>query len=132
MKNRIAPYNNTSRTHPEACDWLTDFMIDLKKMILLEEDYQPFTLERLNEWSDKHHDDIAGCVDMASTILKRLFDEPVLEHADAISCFNGLVIDLKLRIIGKELREITPERIEEADKYYGELCRCRKNRRIYN
>lgn len=126
---RISENNHLNATHPEANDWLTDFMIDLKTM-KTEENYQPFTMERLSEWST-HRSDIESCWQFESSQFKRLSDNPVYEHASAIMHFNGLVIDLKLMVMGHEYDEITAERIREADGYYLEINRCRKNRRMF-
>lgn len=121
--------NNMTYTHPEANHWLTEFMIDLKQMAA-GENYQPFTMERLNEWS-KHRSDYETCADFESSFMKRLHDPLISEHAEAMFCFNGIVIDLKLMVMGHEYDAITAERIKEADKHYMDVTRCRKSPRIY-
>jgi hypothetical protein len=127
--HRINNFNNTY-THPEANKWLQEFMVDLKKTVLIEADYQPFTMERLDEWAT-HLRDLESCFDYESTMMKRLYDNPVYEHSDAIACFNGLVIDLKLKLIGHELRVIDEHRIAEAEKYFAEIHGCKKQPMIF-
>jgi hypothetical protein len=124
--------NSMSYTHPEANKWLTRFLIDLKKMVYKTEgeNYQPFTMERLNEWSS-HRAELESCWDWESSSFKRLSDNPVYEHAAAIMCFNGLVVDLKLMVSGHPFDEITEARINEAEKHYFEIHQCRKTRTIF-
>lgn len=129
MSNRIQR-NDHTWTHPKANKWLTEFMINLKKMVLIEEDYQPFTMAYLDEWSE-HRRDIESCVDYMSSMVKHISNDLVPEHMDIISCFNQIIIDLKLMVIGEKYNPITPERIEEADGYYMKLHHCRKQRTIY-
>jgi hypothetical protein len=121
--------DNSAPTHPEANEWLTEFVIDLKKM-MLEQAYQPFTMERLNKWSE-HCRGIESCVDFESSFTKRLHDPLISEHASAIMYFNGIVIDLKLMVAGEEYEPITEERIKEAGTHYLEITRCRKARRMF-
>lgn len=129
--NRIAQ-NNLAPTHPEANKWLTELMINLKKMLYLEENYQPFTMDFLNEWSGKHHSDVESCGDYESAMVKRISDEIIPEHIDAMLCFTQIVTDLKLIVSGQEpIRPFTDERMKEADKYYGEIHDCRKRRTIF-
>lgn len=127
--NRIAPRTH-SYTHPEANRWLAAFMIDLKKMVYIGTNYQPFTMERLNEWSN-HRTDLESCFDYESTLTKRLYDNPVYEHADAILCFNGLVVDLKLMVMGEEYEPFTEKRIAEGDRYFHEIWRCQKRQTLF-
>ena len=122
--------NSNTYTHPEAIKWLTQFMIDIKKMVYIDANYQPFTMERLEEWS-KHRDDIETCADFESNMVKRLHDPLISEHASAVMCFNGLVIDLKLMVVGEKYDAITEERIAEAEKHYFEINQCRKTRTIF-
>jgi hypothetical protein len=121
--------DNSAPTHPQANEWLSDFVIDVKKM-MLKANYQPFTMERLNEWSG-HRSDIESCWDFESSQIKRLSDNPVYEHSEAIMYFNGLVVDLKLLLIEEEVKAITAERLKDVDTHYFEIVRCRKNQRIY-
>jgi hypothetical protein len=131
MMNRIAPQNHHAKTHPEAVRWLTDFMIDLKKTVLLKQPYQPFTLDRLDEWNT-HHADISECLDFEAP-LSKWTGEPPLEHQQALTYFYELVADLKVIVGGHTslLDNITEERIKEADNHYSEIARCRKRRTIY-
>lgn len=126
----FAHQNNYSPTHPKANKWLTDFMIDLKKMLYVDTNYQPFTMQRLEEWSVMR-DEIEECVDWESSFDKRLTDNLIHEHAAAIMHFNGLVIDLKLMVSNFEYDAITENRIIEADKHYMEVTRCKKHLRIH-
>jgi hypothetical protein len=121
--------NNSAPTHPKANEWLTEFMIDLKYMAI-KQGYQPFTMERLEEWS-KYRADIETCADFEFTLTKRLHNSLIHEHASAITHFNQLVIDLKLMVSGISYDAITEERVKEADTHFLEITRCRKNRRIY-
>jgi transposase-like protein len=105
-------------------------MIDLKRMVFIEKNYQPFTMERLEEWSN-HRTDLESCFDYESSLTKRLSDNPVYEHANAIMHFNGLVIDLKLMVSGLPYDAFTEERIAEADKYFTEIWRCQKRRTLF-
>src|SRR5690606_33504859 len=129
--NRIQPNHNTY-THPEAVQWLTDFMVDIKKMVLIEENYQPFTMERLNEW-DTHHEDIAQCLDFHAP-LSSWTGKPPLEHQNALIHFYEWIADLKVFISGvydnKDM-VFDAERIEQADKYWAEITQCKKHRQIY-
>lgn len=122
--------NNLAQTHPEANRWLLNFMVDLKKMVFIDANYQPFTMERLDEW-DAHRKDINSCFDWESSMIKHLSDDVVYEHIDAVMCFNGLIIDLKLMILGHQFRPITPERCDEADKYQAEIWHCKKRQTIF-
>lgn len=123
-------------THPKANKWLTDFLIDLKTMCRKKsegESYQPFTMERLNEWRI-HREDIETCVDWESNFVKHhadLHDVLLHEHASAVMHFNSLVIDLKMMLSGLEYEAFTDERLREADKQYFEITRCRKHRAIH-
>lgn len=50
----------------------------------------------------------------------------VPKHAEAISYLNALLIDLKLRAIGKDYDPITPERLNQWLVHRGELVSCMK------
>lgn len=130
MNSRIN-INNNAPTHTEANRYLTDLMIDLKKMVLIEPDYQPFTMERLNEWSDKHIKDIQECWDYLKMAYMNLADEIIYEHADAVSFFNAVIIDLKLMVSGIEHGVFDEARIEMADHHWSDIVRCRKRRTIF-
>jgi hypothetical protein len=105
-------------------------MLDLKRMVYIEKTYQSFTMERLEEWSN-HRTDLESCFDFESTLTKRLSDNPVYEHANAIMCFNGLVADLKLMVSGLPYDAFTEKRIEEAEKYFFEIVRCQKRQTLF-
>lgn len=122
--------NSNTYTHPEANKWLSKLLIDIKKMVFIDANYQPFTMERLNEWST-HRDNLESCWDWESNSMKRLSNDPVYEHADAIMCFNGLIVDLKLMVMGEKYDSITEARINEAEKHYSEIFQCRKTRTIF-
>jgi hypothetical protein len=126
---RIHHDNHLTFTHPEANEWLTELMLDLKGMAA-KQGYQPFTMERLEEWS-KHRSDIETCADFEFTLTKRLHNPLIHEHASAIMFFNGIVMDLKLMLSGFPFDEITAERVKEADTHYLEIARCRKARRMF-
>jgi hypothetical protein len=121
--------NQYSPTHPKANRWLTDFMIDLKLMKQGKEQYQPFTMDRLNQWSEWVSPEYETCADWELSFEKRvdLTDNLIKEHANAIMYFNGVVMDLKLMVSGLEYSEITDERLIEADKYWHELVYCKKH-----
>lgn len=134
MINRIAPQDNYAPTHAKANAWLTDFLIDLKTMCRKQskgEDYQPFTIERLNEWSEWVSPEYSSCWDWESATIKRLSDNPVYEHDSEIAFFNTLIIDLKLMVSGLEYDAITDERLAEADRHWAKLMDCKKTQRIY-
>jgi hypothetical protein len=128
MNSRIN-INNNAPTHTDANRYLTDLMIDLKKKVLLQVDYQPFTLERLNEW-DSFRENIYECWD--GKINKHTGD-PQPEHIWAEIFFTELIHDLKNVLQGHVKFEdwIDEARIVEAEKYWAEIVHCRKRRMIF-
>jgi len=133
--NRFAP-DMMDFTHKEANRWLRELMVNLKRMVLIEENYQPFTIEFLNEWTDKHHDDINSCADWLSSykqmVARGVSDMLIPEHINAVIFFNKVVLDLKLIVLGRDpMRPFTEERLTEADQHYSDIVQCRKTRTIF-
>ncbi len=50
-------------THSDAMVWVTQLVIDLKKQ-LLGYPIEPITMQRLDEWTNKHHRDLEKCRDV--------------------------------------------------------------------
>jgi hypothetical protein len=50
-----------------------------------------------------------------------------IKHNDEISFFTDLIIDLKLQVLGREMRQpITMERLDQGTKHVGKLMQCRE------
>lgn len=131
MMSRFAPELNNVETHPEALRWLTDLMIGVVKMTK-DINYQPFTVERLNEWHDKHSKDVSSCADYQSNMVKRISNDLIPEHQEALFFFNTVVFDLKLIALGNmPVHPFDDDRIAEANKHFSEIARCRKHRLFY-
>jgi len=122
--------NDFGPSHEDANKWLRALMTDIKKTVYLEENYQPFAMERLQEWS-KHRADIETCVNYDHIKRVNLTDYFTHEHDEAIMYFNGLIMDLKLMVLGEEFEAITEERIKDIDKHFVEIWRCRKKRTVF-
>lgn len=133
MSSRISNRNRDYReTHPEVQDWLYHFTLDLKKMFYKTsgESYQPFSMERLEEWTT-HREDLESCTSFERDTIKYLHNPIRHEHADVIMTINGLVADLKLMVSGLPYRALTEERIQEADRAFMEITYCRKRRVVF-
>lgn len=131
--NRISSRNRDYReTHPEAQDWLYHFTMDIKKMFYKTsgDSYQPFSMERLEEWNT-HREDIESCSRFERDATKYLHNPRAYEHSDVIMTINGIVSDLKLMVAGLPYRPLTEERVQEADKAFMEITRCRKTRVVF-
>ena len=123
---RFAPELNNAETHPEALTYLTDLMIGVVKM-MDDINYQPFTVERLNEWHKTHRKDISSCADYTSNMVKRISNDLIPEHLNTLHFFNTVVFDLKLIALGQmPIHPFDEERIKEANKHFSEIANCRK------
>jgi len=60
--------------------------------------------------------------------MKRIADRgEEMTHSSEVTYFNRLIIDLKLREMGKEPSEpITMERLQSATQYLQKISQCRK------
>lgn len=127
-------WRDYKESHPEAQDWLYHFTLDLKKMFYKTSgaSYQPFSMERLEEWH-RHREDIESCVDWESDFVKHqadLHDMLIHEHASEVMAINAIVINLKLMLIGEKY-ELTETMIQEADRAFMEITRCKKTRVVF-
>jgi hypothetical protein len=130
--NRISSRNRDYReTHPEAQDWLYHFTLDLKKMFYKTsgENYQPFSMERLEEWT-QHREDIETCGSFLSEQFKSLHNPFVHDHDKEVMAINAVIINLKLMLIGEKY-ELAESMIQEADRAFMEITRCRKRRVVF-
>lgn len=58
---------------------------------------------------------------------QRIADRGIMTHIQECGVLDTLIIDLKLREMGREPREpITLERLDEATKAIGKIQQCRK------
>jgi hypothetical protein len=130
--NRMSTRNRDYReTHPEAQEWLYHFTLDMKKMFYKTsgENYQPFSMERLEEWHT-HREDIESCGNFLSESFKSLHNPFSHEHGREIVAINAIVINLKLMLIGEKY-ELTEDMVQEADRAFMEITRCRKHRVVF-
>lgn len=49
-----------------------------------------------------------------------------MSHAEECSVITGLLIDLKLRELGREHNPVTMDRLHEASSAVGKIQQCRK------
>lgn len=60
--------------------------------------------------------------------LSRIADRGEMTHVIECGHLVRLVIDLKLQLLGREMRDpITMERLDEATKHIGKIQQCRRN-----
>lgn len=57
----------------------------------------------------------------------RIADRGMMTHTVECEHLGSLIVDLKLQLLGKEMREpITMERLNEATKHIGKIQQCRQ------
>jgi hypothetical protein len=132
MSSRISSRNRDfTYTHPEAQDYLYHLTVDAKCLFYKTkgENYQPFSMDRLEEWS-RHRSDIETCGGFERDMFKYLSNDFVYQHDTEIMAINALVIELKLMVSGYDYK-LTEGIVTEASKAFLRISECRKKRVVF-
>lgn len=127
MSSRIAKQDMDSQPrHERTAEWIEGLIIDLT---MLAKNNQRFhaSFSQLSGWSVARGD-LERCVDehfhYGSNFVHKEGETPF--HHELIQLMNSLVVELKLRNIGKGQRDISLTELDEIQRLAVDLDKCRK------